>query len=373
MKRYYILLLIICLLFSVGIYGQTAKVGLVGAQFLKIDVGARGMALGDAVLPLVDDASASFWNPANLSLIKRGSVFFSNVSWIADVQFNAVSAAWNLGSTRGVVGAFFSHMNSGEIEETTFNEQQGTGNTFTSTGTVFGISYARWLTTQFSFGANAKYVSENLVSGLAGMPSDYAQGGAWAFDLGTYYDTEIKSIRFGIMIKNFGAEIQPSGSYVDWELGDTILTEVQVPDPDDPTSYMVVEVPEKREFRAYHMPLSFQFGIALDPIDNEMHKLSISTVITQPNDNVQRFNVAAEYWFMNILALRAGYSIGQYDKLTGFENDGAAIYESTLQGQDLRRLSFGAGVNWKGLRLNIAITEFDILDPVTNISMAFNL
>jgi len=373
MKRYYILLLIICLLFSVGIYGQTAKVGLVGAQFLKIDVGARGMALGDAVLPLVDDASASFWNPANLSLIKRGSVFFSNVSWIADVQFNAVSAAWNLGSTRGVVGAFFSHMNSGEIEETTFNEQQGTGNTFTSTGTVFGISYARWLTTQFSFGANAKYVSENLVSGLAGMPSDYAQGGAWAVDLGTYYDTEIKSIRFGIMIKNFGAEIQPSGSYVDWELGDTILTEVQVPDPDDPTSYMVVEVPEKREFRAYHMPLSFQFGIAIDPIDNEMHKLSISTVITQPNDNVQRFNVAAEYWFMNILALRAGYSIGQYDKLTGFENDGAAIYESTLQGQDLRRLSFGAGVNWKGLRLNIAITEFDILDPVTNISMAFNL
>jgi len=372
MKRYYTLLLITCLLFSVGTYGQTAKVGVVGAQFLKIDVGARGMALGDAVLPLVDDASASFWNPANLSLIKRGSVFFSNVSWIAGVQYNAASAAWNLG-TAGVVGAFFSHMNSGEIEETTFNEQQGTGNTFTSTGTVFGVSYARWLTTQFSFGVNAKYVAEDLVSGLAGMPSDYAQGGSWAVDLGTYYDTGIKSIRFGIMIKNFGSEIQPGGSYVDWELGDTILTEVQIPDPDDPTSYMIVEIPEQRDFRAYHMPLSFQFGIAFDPIDTEMHKLSISTVITQPNDNIQRFNVAAEYWFMNILALRAGYSLGQYDKLTGFEDDGSAIYEPTFQGQDLRRLSFGAGVNWKGLRLNVAMTEFDLLDPVTNISVAFNL
>ena len=372
MKRYYTLFVIICLLISVGTYSQTAKVGLVGAQFLKIDVGARGMALGDAVLPLVDDASASFWNPANLALIDKGSVFLSNVSWIADIQFNAMSAAWNLGSP-GVVGAFLANMNSGDMEETTFDQQQGTGNTFSSTGTVFGISYARWLTTQFSFGINAKYVSENLVSGLEGTSSDYAKGGAWAVDLGTHYNTGIKSVRFGIMIKNFGAEIQPGGTYTDWELGDTIMTEEQVPDPDDPTSYMIVEVPEERKFRAYHMPLSFQFGIAFDPIDTEMHKLSISTVITQPNDNVQRFNVAAEYWFMKILALRAGYSLGQYDELTGFEDDGTPIYEATFQGQDLRRLSFGAGINWKGLRLNVAMTEFDLLDSVTNISIAFNL
>lgn len=372
MKRYYTLLLLICLLFSAGIYGQTAKVGLVGAQFLKIDVGARGMALGDAVLPLVDDASASFWNPANLSLIKRGSAFFSNVNWLADIQYNAAAASCNLG-TAGVVGAFFSHMNSGEMEETTFDQQQGTGNTFSSTGTVFGISYSRWLTTQFAFGANVKWVTEDLVSGLAGMPSDYAEDGTWAVDLGTYYDTGIKSIRFGITIKNFGPEIQPSGSYTDWELGDTIMTEAQVPDPDNPTSYEIIEVPDQRSFRSYHMPLSFQFGIAFDPVNTEMHKLTVSTVVTQPNDNIQRFNVAAEYWFMNILALRAGYSLGQYDQLTGFEDDGTAIYEPSFQGQDLRRLSFGAGVNWKGIRLNVAMTEFDILDPVTNISVAFNL
>jgi len=372
MKRYYILLLITCLLFSAGTYGQTAKVGLVGAQFLKVDVGARGMALGDAVLPLADDASASFWNPANLSLLKRGSVFFSNVTWLADVQFNAAAAAWNLGSA-GTVGAFFQHMNSGEIEETTIVDQQGTGNTFVSTGTVFGVSYARWLTSQFSFGANLKYVAEDLVSGLTGTSSNFAKGGTWAVDLGTYYNTNIKSIRFGIMIKNFGPEIQPGGHYYDYQLADTIMTDAQIPDPDDPTSYMIVEVPEERAFRSYHMPLSFQFGIAFDPINTEMHKLTFSTVITQPNDNVQRFNLGAEYWFMGILALRAGYSIGQYDQLTGFDQDGSPIYKSTLEGQDLRRLSFGAGINWKGLRLNLAMSEFDILDPVTNISVAFNL
>lgn len=372
MKRYYILPLLICLLFIAGSYAQTAKVGLVGAQFLKIDVGARGMALGDAVLSLCDDASASFWNPSNLAKINRGSVFLSNVSWLAGVQFNAASVAWKLNKI-GTVGAFFAHMNSGEIEETTITEQQGTGNTFVSTGTVFGVSYARWLTDRFSFGANLKWVAEDLVSGLAGTTSDFARGGTWAVDLGTFYETGIKSFRFGTVVKNFGAEIHLGGHYYDYELSDTILTDKQIPDPDDPTSYLTIEVPEKREFRSYHMPLLFQFGIAFDPYHTRNQKLTVSTVITQPNDNIQRFNIGLEYWYMKVLALRLGYSIGQYNKLTGFEDDGSAIYESSYQGQDLRRLSMGVGINWKGFRFDIARTEFDILEPVMNVSLAFNL
>lgn len=370
MKRHNLALIII-FLWGINVLAQTAKVGLVGAQFLKIDVGARGMALSDAVLPLADDASACFWNPANLSLIEKGSIFVSNVAWIADVQYNAMAFSWKL-AKYGTVAAFLSNMNSGDMEETTILEQQGTGHTFSSTGTVVGLSYSRWLTDRFSFGANIKYVAENLVSGLAGTSSDFAKGGAWAVDLGTYYNTGIKSIRFGTVVKNFGPEIQLGGYYYDYELSDTIKTEAQIPDPEDPTKYITVEVPEKREFRSYHLPMMFQFGIAFDPINTKNHKITLSTVITQPNDNLQRFNIGMEYWFMNILALRAGYSVGQYDKLVGFEDDGTALYEATYEGHDLRRLSFGAGVNWKNLRLNLAMTEFDILKPVTNLSLAYN-
>lgn len=245
MKRHnFALILIVIFLYGITALAQTAKVGLVGAQFLKIDVGARGMALGDAVFPLADDASACFWNPANLSLIDKGSVFGSNVRWLADIQYNAFAFSWKL-AKYGTVAAFLSNMNSGQIEETTIEEQQGTGNTFSTTGTVVGLSYSRWLTDKFSFGANVKYVAEDLVSGLAGTPADFANGGTWAVDLGTYYKTGIKSIRFGTVIKNFGPEIQPSGYYYDYELADTILTEKQIPDPNDPTKYITVEVPEK--------------------------------------------------------------------------------------------------------------------------------
>jgi|GEM_PF-175988 len=372
MKRQNLALIImVILLWGISIQAQTAKVGLVGAQFLKIDVGARGMALSDAVLPLADDASACFWNPANLSLINKGSIFLSNVAWLADVQYNAVAFSWKL-AKYGTLGAFLSNMNSGEMEETTIEEQQGTGNTFSSTGTQFGISYSRWLTDKFAFGANIKYIVEDLASGLESTSSNFAQGGTWAVDLGTHYVTGIKSIRFGTVIKNFGPEIQLGGHYYDYELADTIKTETQIPDPNDPTKYITVEVPEKREFRAYQIPMMFQFGIAFDPINLNNHKLTVSVVITQPNDNLQRFNLATEYWFMKILALRVGYSIGQYSKLTGFEDDGTAIYEATFQGHDLRRLSFGAGINWKNLRFSFAMTEFEILKPVTNLSLAYN-
>ena len=53
-----------------GLLGQSfAKVGIVGAQFLKIEVGARSLAMGSASMAAVNDASAVFWNPSGLSSI----------------------------------------------------------------------------------------------------------------------------------------------------------------------------------------------------------------------------------------------------------------------------------------------------------------
>ncbi len=39
--------------------------------FLKIGVGARAVAMGEAFTPIADDATAMFWNPAGLALLQE--------------------------------------------------------------------------------------------------------------------------------------------------------------------------------------------------------------------------------------------------------------------------------------------------------------
>ncbi len=55
--------------------GQRA--GISTAQFLKIGVGGRASALGDAFVAIANDASALYWNPAGLSQFSGPTKFSS--------------------------------------------------------------------------------------------------------------------------------------------------------------------------------------------------------------------------------------------------------------------------------------------------------
>ncbi|MCK7521899.1 MAG: hypothetical protein MZV64_31575 [Ignavibacteriales bacterium] len=53
--------------------GQRA--GISAFQFLKIGVGARGVAMGEAYVAVANDASSLFWNPAGLAQMTENQVF----------------------------------------------------------------------------------------------------------------------------------------------------------------------------------------------------------------------------------------------------------------------------------------------------------
>ncbi|MDZ7262115.1 MAG: PorV/PorQ family protein, partial [candidate division KSB1 bacterium] len=187
-------------------------------------------------------------------------------------------------------------------------------------------------------GGNVKLLREDLGVGL---PEDYSDT-VWGVDVGTLYFTGFKTLRIGLSIRNFGPEMQPSGSYVDYHKGDVIM------DPYNP------EVPWKREFRKYQMPLLFQFGLAMEAWETDLNKLTLSIVGEHPNDNLQRVDVGGEYWFQNMIALRTGYSFGH----------------------DTKGGCFGAGfqlaVGGLGkIRLDYAYTDFGILDAVQMATVSF--
>ncbi|MEW5992999.1 MAG: PorV/PorQ family protein, partial [Candidatus Zixiibacteriota bacterium] len=128
------------------------KAGASGAQFLKIGVGSRYQAMGEASVAMADDIYAAYWNPAGLAEIENGAVGFTNVNWILDINLNYVALAKNF-QDWGVVGVSASILSMGDQEITTFEQQDGTGQFFSATSYAVGLSYARQLTTRFSFGA----------------------------------------------------------------------------------------------------------------------------------------------------------------------------------------------------------------------------
>src|SRR5262245_2441114 len=78
-----IFLLIPCSIFGAG-------PGTSGSTFLKIGVGARPAALGDAYLALSDDASGFHWNPAGLAQTLLPEISLMHNEYFADIKYEYV-------------------------------------------------------------------------------------------------------------------------------------------------------------------------------------------------------------------------------------------------------------------------------------------
>ncbi len=365
MKRTILVFALACLM-AVSLSAQgttiTAKVGLAGAQFLKIPVGGQAVALDAAAMPLVNDASAVFSNPAGLNHItKSNSVFVSHSAWFADVQLNAGSYVHSFGG-QGKVAVFFAQMNSGDMAVTTVEDQTGEfSGTFTSVSSVVGISGARLFTDRFGVGLSAKLVTENMAKGVG--EDDFGKGSALAIDIGTWYDTGIKGVKFSAVVQNFGPEITPNGIYFDYDGGDTVKTSVAG------DVYGTKDlVPQEFSFRPYSLPMIFNFGITFSPIEN----MNISLTTVQPNDNLQRYLVGMEYSVMGMATFRGAYAFGGYPFMTGWDDDDDVVYEDTFFGYDDRAFSGGLGLKFGKLGVDIGYIHHTLLDPVYNSSVNFS-
>ncbi len=300
--------------------GEFAKVGTVGSQFLKIPVGARGTAMGNAFSTISDDISSPFWNPAGLVFAEGTQVMVERVEWLADMGYNAIVVSHQVENV-GTIGLFVTAFSSGDMDETTVQQPDGTGRTFDVTNMLIGGTYAFRLTDKFSFGANLKYVREDLDGDVAN---------SWAVDMGTRYDTGWKTLRLTMNIRNFGPEIQLGGTYYDYDNG--------------------TRLEEPSEYLAYHFPMIFRLGLAADPWVTPEHRLTIAAELEHPNDNLERLNVGGEYAFTEMFFLRGGYTFGH----------------------DTLGMSAGLGAEWNNFGVDYAYSDYGILEAVHRFCVRFS-
>jgi len=253
--------------------------GTAGAQFLRIPVGARAVALGKAYTAMAIDGSTLFWNPAGVMRTPgRTNYFASHSKYTAGIDLNYLSAHhrsqnFGYGLTMGV-------LSSGDILRTDEFHQNGTGTYFNANQFFLGASLARAMTDRFSIGGTLKYYQENL---------DEYQIHALLGDLGILYFVGMGDLRVGFAVKNFGSSLTPSGN-----------------PPAMPDGYLPAG-----EFQSFPAPTEGTFGVANTWGLSRNTSLALTADFNHPSDNQESFRFGTEYGLREMLFLRGGYETGR--------------------------------------------------------------
>jgi hypothetical protein len=254
------------------------RVGTSSGTFLKIAVGARATGLGESFVAVANDPSAIFWNPAGLASLQRQEVAFSHVEWPADITYDHLTYVVPITKLGGSL-AFQVGMLSTELDETTEFQPFGTGRSFFFTDMIAGAAYARRWTDKLLVGVGAKYLREDLGSDVGGPVTN-----AVLVDMGSIYYLGYGSVRIATSLSNFGSELTPSGDFVSPTTG------------------------EVRSYDGFDPPTLFRYGLAFEPLETAMTRVTTSLEVNQPADDAQVIKTGVEWTWLKRLALRTGYN-----------------------------------------------------------------
>lgn len=310
-------------------FAQNANLGTSGAQFLTLPAGPRAAALGGAVVGIIDDPSAIFWNPAGLTNIQSVAAYFTYMRYFDMFDYNAFAASYNLENV-GVFSIGLISFLTDKMEITTEFSPQGTGRFFDASDLAILLAFSRNLTEMFSVGISIKYVSQRIWN---------VSSSTVAFDIGTRYKIDFQNLTIAMSFTNFGPDMRFDGEN---------LNVVHDKDPNVPLNRLT---PARLLTDDYPLPLNFQVGIALDLFNKDFFKSRLAIDAVHPNDNKERINVGIETSYFDRIFLRGGYRYNYDDEA----------------------FSFGAGVNLPlgttGFSFDYSYTLFDILPDVHRISI----
>ncbi len=265
-------------------------VGTSAASFLKIGVGGRALAMGEALATQAEDVTALYWNPAGLAGIERMQILINHFDYIVDMSYEYAGIALPIQRV-GTFGLFFSYLGMPEIERTTITMPEGTGEMVRANSFAVGFSFGRALTDRFAIGGSAKYVKETIWHSTAS---------GVAVDVGVMYRAFFKNLRIGMSISNFGSDMRMSGRDMLVQHDIDVLSEGNNGN-----------INANLDTDAFPMPILFRVGVSAnftrDFLNLNNHDLIFAVDAVHPSDNKEYLNVGGEYCFKNLLALRAGY------------------------------------------------------------------
>lgn len=256
------------------------KVGTIGGQFLKIGIGARPAAMGEAFVAVSEDPIAVYWNPAGLARLDGQSITLNHATWPAEIRISHAAYVFSPGRRLPGKIAFSARSMWMDVQPVrTPYRPQGTGEFWDAGEMAIGVSYARAFTDKFAAGITVNYFKSTLADVTAQTAT---------VDFGTIYNTGVRGFKIGIAIQNIGSDMEYSG---------TINPEGRTQD---------------FQGERVKLPILFRVGSALSLYEREAHSVITAFDFTHPPDNAERASWGLEYAFNDYFFLRGGYKFN-YD------------------------------------------------------------
>jgi len=299
-KRKILFLLVVSISILVGVNSAVAKdvnskAGTSAFPFLKINIGARAVAMGGAFTGLADDESSLFYNPSGIASLEGDRFIAGYHNYFVDLQSGFFGYIKQLDDRKYLAG-YINYLNYGDFIRTDEDGNITGDGKFSGGDFLIATTFAMKYNDSYMLGITGKFIYEKL--------DEYSATGA-ALDIGGKYNSNRGRYRAGIAVQNLGLQLS--------SLGDS---------------------DEK-----YDLPITVRGGLSVKPREVA---LILSGDLIIPIDNDPIYAIGGEYTDFKPFYIRMGW------------NSFGSNYRTADSDDSWAGFSFGVGFDHKQYHISYA-------------------
>lgn len=297
-------LLLTCILVNGPIEAQ----GESAVPFLLISPNSRASGMGEIGTGIADDAAAIHWNPAGLAFQTGQEISITHTNWLpefgmSDLFYDYLNYRNHIESLNGTFSAAITYLNLGE-QVLTLSSGPEEVDRFRSYEFAVTAGYATRVMPNLGLGVNLRFIHSSLAPLGTEQEMGTGVGTTVAGDIGVLYKTSLfdMPLSLGANLQNLG----PTITYIDADQADPIPTNLRLgfalrfvdTETNSLTfgadfSRILVRRYEAEEGGEIPRPDPFYKAVFTAWGDGGLQKVIMSG--------------GFEYWYTDLIALRAGY------------------------------------------------------------------
>ena len=268
--------------------GNDTKRGQAGASELLINPWARSSGWGGANAGNIRGVESMMLNVGGLAYVRRTDLIASYSRWMAGsgISINTIGFGQRLSST-GVLGVTLMNVNLGDAIETTYEQPEGTGRTFSPSLFNLGLAYSQKFSDRITAGLVLRTIYQSISNASAlGV----------AFDLGIQYQTgKDNRFKFGVALRNVGPKMVYGGEGLSFK-----------------GTRDAIGLTVSNRTAPFELPALLNIGASYDVLKTDQVRLTPAFTFTSNSYTRDQLQPGLEIGFLrDMFQVRSGYTLYQ--------------------------------------------------------------